>query len=135
MKEELEQGKDREGKGAPSGLTCPECGGSLFGGRSRGLVHFRCRTGHAYSPESLLAKQSESVEATLWAAVRALQENAALARRMERRMRHDRRHSVAIGDALRQARRRSRTARRRAARNPDGRAEDPDDEEPREAEG
>jgi two-component system, chemotaxis family, protein-glutamate methylesterase/glutaminase len=103
IKEELEQGKDREGKGAPSGLTCPDCGGSLFERQESGLIHFRCRTGHAYSSESLLAKQSQSLEATLWAAVRSLEENAALARRMERRTQPGLKHSVAIG--MRYARR------------------------------
>jgi two-component system, chemotaxis family, protein-glutamate methylesterase/glutaminase len=86
LKNELERGEDREGKGAPSSFTCPECGGTLFEREKAEVVHFRCRTGHAYSPESLLAKQSESLEATLWAALRALEENAALARRMERWM-------------------------------------------------
>lgn len=94
IKETLEQGVDPEGKGVPSALTCPECGGSLFERDELGLVHFRCRTGHAYSPESLLAKQTEMLEASLWAALRALEENAALARRMARRMRTDRRHSL-----------------------------------------
>lgn len=93
IKEKLEQGEDSEGKGVPSALTCPECGGSLFEREESGLVHFRCRTGHAYSPESLLAKQTEMLESNLWAAVRALEENAALARRMVRRMRTDRAHS------------------------------------------
>ena len=73
--------------GEPSGLSCPECGGSLFEKKDDQPTHFRCRTGHAYSPESLLAKQSDSVEAALWAALRALEENAALARRMEKRVR------------------------------------------------
>ncbi|HKV08991.1 MAG TPA: chemotaxis protein CheB, partial [Thermoanaerobaculia bacterium] len=39
-----------------------------------------------YAPESLLASQFDSLEQTLWAAVRALEENASLARRMERWM-------------------------------------------------
>jgi two-component system chemotaxis response regulator CheB len=76
--------------GEPSGLTCPECGGSLFEKPEEPLLHFRCRTGHAYSPESLLAKQSDGLEAALFAALRALEENAALARRLEKRSRqHD----------------------------------------------
>ncbi len=86
MKEELEHGHDPEEQGVPSDLTCPECGGSLRESRVEEVVHFRCRTGHAYSPETLLAKQDDVVEAALWAAVRSLLENAALARRMERRM-------------------------------------------------
>lgn len=99
MKEELERGQDREGKGPPSGLTCPECGGSLFERDEGEIVHFRCRTGHAYSPESLLAKQFDTLEATLWAAVRALQENAALARRMERSMRQRDRFGTSAAEA------------------------------------
>jgi two-component system, chemotaxis family, protein-glutamate methylesterase/glutaminase len=86
MKEELEHGQDHEEQGVPSDLTCPECGGSLRESRVEDVVHFRCRTGHAYSPETLLVKQDDVVEAALWAAVRSLLENAALARRMERRL-------------------------------------------------
>ena len=87
MKEELELGKDPEEQGIPSDLTCPACGGSLRESRIEDVVHFRCRTGHAYSPATLLAKQTDVIEEALWAALRALEENAALARRMERRMR------------------------------------------------
>jgi len=77
---------DKEG-GIPSGFTCPECGSALFERCfGNGPIHFRCRTGHAYSAESLVAKQATGVEAALWAAVRALEERAALARRIERRM-------------------------------------------------
>jgi two-component system chemotaxis response regulator CheB len=77
----------RAARGDPSGLTCPECGGALFEKPGEQPLHFRCRTGHAYSPESLLAQQSENLEATFWAALRSLEENAALARRMEKRAR------------------------------------------------
>lgn len=94
MKDQLERGKDQEQQGAPAGLSCPECGGSLFEPDDPDVVHFRCRTGHAYSPESLLAQQDISLEGTLWAAVRALQENAALARRMEKWMRQRGRFSA-----------------------------------------
>jgi two-component system, chemotaxis family, protein-glutamate methylesterase/glutaminase len=71
----------------PSGFTCPDCGGSLYERPGEQPLHFRCRTGHAFSPESLLAKQSDSLEAALWAALRSLEENAAMARRMEKRAR------------------------------------------------
>jgi two-component system, chemotaxis family, protein-glutamate methylesterase/glutaminase len=86
MKTELEHGNDPEDRGVPSDLTCPECGGSLRESRVDGVIHFRCRTGHAYSPETLLVKQGDVVDAAIWAAVRALQENAELARRMDRRL-------------------------------------------------
>lgn len=71
----------------PSGLTCPECGGSLFEKPGERPLHFRCRTGHAYSPDSLLSKQFHSLEGSLWAALRALEENATLSRRLEHRSR------------------------------------------------
>lgn len=73
--------------GVPSGLTCPDCGGALWERPGERPVHFRCRTGHAYSPESLLAKQSDAMDAAFWAALRALEENASLSRRMEKRAR------------------------------------------------
>lgn len=85
MKQKLEDGADRS-PGDPSGYTCPECGGTLWESHSKEVIHFRCRTGHAFSPESLVAKHGDALEVTLWAAVRALQENAELARRMERWM-------------------------------------------------
>lgn len=89
-KTEVEHGIDPEGQGIPSGLTCPDCGGSLAVREEGGLMHFRCRTGHAYAPESLFARQSDALEASLWAAVRSLEERAALARRMDRWMQRGR---------------------------------------------
>lgn len=75
-----------ESNAKPSGLTCPDCGGALWESSAEGPLHFRCRTGHAFSPESLGARQSESLEAALWAALRSLEENVALARGMAERL-------------------------------------------------
>jgi two-component system chemotaxis response regulator CheB len=74
--------QDPHRAGTPSAFGCPECGGVLWELRDGELLHFRCRVGHAWSPDSLLAEQSEALEAALWTALRALEESAALSRRL-----------------------------------------------------
>ena len=68
--------------GTPSVFACPECHGTLFEVQDGELLRFRCRVGHAYSAESMEAEHTDSLEAALWAALRALEESAALARRL-----------------------------------------------------
>jgi two-component system chemotaxis response regulator CheB len=72
--------------GSPSRFSCPECHDVLWE-IDDDIVRFRCRVGHAYSPETLLAQQSNSVDVALWAGLRALEENAALMSRMATKMR------------------------------------------------
>jgi two-component system, chemotaxis family, protein-glutamate methylesterase/glutaminase len=76
---------EERAEGAPSGLTCPECGGALWQRDEGPLVRFACRTGHAFSPDSLVNEQSKSLEVALWSALRGLEERADLFRRMARR--------------------------------------------------
>ncbi|MUL37419.1 chemotaxis protein CheB [Gloeocapsopsis dulcis] len=71
---------DRPGK--PSSFGCPECGGVLWELQEGELSRFRCRTGHAYSINSLLAEQSDALEEALWNALRALEEKATLSQRL-----------------------------------------------------
>jgi len=80
-------GEPPEYDGEPSHFSCPDCGGVLFELEDDGLLRFRCRTGHGYTSEALSAGQQEGLDEALWAALRALEENAALARRMAARAR------------------------------------------------
>ncbi|HEX8551271.1 MAG TPA: chemotaxis protein CheB [Abditibacteriaceae bacterium] len=71
-----------ERPGVPSSYTCPECHGALYELADGKMVRYRCRVGHAFSPDSLLAEQAQSLEAALWIALRALEESSSLARRV-----------------------------------------------------
>jgi two-component system chemotaxis response regulator CheB len=71
--------------GAASLFSCPECHGVLLEVTDGKPLRFRCRVGHAYSAESLIADQSSQLEASLWTTLRALEENCALALRMAER--------------------------------------------------
>ena len=81
--------------GTPSVFVCPECHGTLFEVHDGEVVRFRCHVGHAFSAETLFAEQSESIEAALWTALRALEESGELARRMAARARSRDHHRTA----------------------------------------
>jgi len=68
-----------------SGLTCPECHGSLWELEDNTSFRYECRVGHTYSLDALLRDQGEAVEAALWSAINALQERAAAFRRLQAR--------------------------------------------------
>jgi two-component system chemotaxis response regulator CheB len=75
--------EDENRPGTPSQFACPECGGVLWEMDDDKMLRFRCRVGHAFTASSLHAEQAEAVESALWAAMRALEEGASLARRMK----------------------------------------------------
>jgi two-component system chemotaxis response regulator CheB len=76
------EGHDGEQVGTPSVFSCPECGGVLWELHDGNLLRFRCRVGHAYSVDSILAGQTEAVEQALWTALKALEESASFSRRL-----------------------------------------------------
>ncbi len=76
--------------GTPSQFGCPECGGVLWEIDQNGLLRYRCRVGHAYTARVLRAEQRQAVETALWSALRALEENASLYKRMAQRSRKSR---------------------------------------------
>lgn len=77
---DVDRAGDRPGDTSP--FSCPDCGGVLFELERETVPRFRCRVGHAWNAESLLAKQSELVENAMWVALRSLEERAVLAKRV-----------------------------------------------------
>jgi two-component system chemotaxis response regulator CheB len=90
-------------------FSCPECGGTLWETEAGGTTSYRCRVGHAYTLQNLLARHGEAVEQALWTGYRALEEQAAMSRRVARRLgergraesseRFERRAQIATGQA------------------------------------
>ncbi len=78
----LEVSTPYEGQGVPSAFSCPECGGVLWELKDGNMVRFRCRVGHAYTMNNLQEEQTDAIETALWAAMRALEEKAALETRV-----------------------------------------------------
>ncbi len=59
-------------------ITCPDCGGALWEVKNGHLSHFRCHTGHTFTPETYLAGNMEALEETMWVALRMLEERRTL---------------------------------------------------------
>ena len=80
--------------GELSPLTCPECHGVLVEVHEGRLIRYRCHTGHAYSASSLAVSVGESVERSLYQAMRALEEAVLLYGELEQ-------HHKALGETER----------------------------------
>jgi two-component system chemotaxis response regulator CheB len=99
--------------GSPSVFTCPECHGTLLQLKENGRTRYRCHTGHAYSADSLLSEVTESVEETLWSAIRNIDESAMLLRHLAEYVRGaDDGAAARFMEKAREAERRSRLVRR-----------------------
>lgn len=85
-KANLKNDANQDKAGKPSEFACPECHGVMWEMEEGQLLRFRCRVGHAYTADALRMALSDSIEEALWAAIRALDEKAALLRRLGSRI-------------------------------------------------
>jgi two-component system, chemotaxis family, protein-glutamate methylesterase/glutaminase len=88
-------GWTREGAetvGMPSEFSCPDCQGVLSD--IDGGARYRCRVGHAWTVQALLAAQGSALERALWTALRTLEEKTALSLHMARRARERGSHDI-----------------------------------------
>ena len=82
--------------GKISRLTCPDCHVALWEINDQDMLRYRCHVGHAFTAEALNEGQSEMLEAALWSAVRALEEQMMLAQRIVARARNANHQRAAI---------------------------------------
>jgi two-component system chemotaxis response regulator CheB len=75
----------QEHPGQPSSFGCPDCGGVLWQLQDGEMTRFRCRVGHGWTSDALIERQQSNLDAALWTALRALEENVALANQMASR--------------------------------------------------
>ena len=80
--------------GTPSEFACPDCQGVLAEIEGDAM-RYRCRVGHAWTAEALLAAQGSALERALWTALRTLEEKTALSTRMAQEARQRGSHRVA----------------------------------------
>ena len=66
----------------PSGLNCPACRSALYELKDHRVLRYRCRSGHAFSAQSLLSGQADAREEYLSSLFGALIEEATLAKRL-----------------------------------------------------
>lgn len=78
----LVQQLDGKALGTPAEIVCPICEGVMTETQPGVFQHFRCHVGHAFTLSALVHEQTEEMERVLWAAIRALEESAALSRRL-----------------------------------------------------
>jgi len=72
----------RDERETASGFTCPECHGALWETSDGQLAGYRCRVGHTFTQNALLAEQGRALEAAMWTAYTALEEHASFVERM-----------------------------------------------------
>src|SRR5262249_755026 len=68
--------------GPPAPFTWPECGGTLWEHQEGELLQYQCHVGHRFSGDTLAAAKTDELDQALWVALRALEEDSALWKRM-----------------------------------------------------
>lgn len=86
VKLDMDAVESTDWRGEPAEFACPSCGGALWEPDGEPL-QYRCRVGHAWSPDSLLVGQKANLEDALWMALRAIEEQRALSERLAERAR------------------------------------------------
>jgi two-component system chemotaxis response regulator CheB len=64
-------------------FACPDCGGGLWEANNDIIKRYRCHIGHAYSERDLILKQAENAGATLWVALRMMEERKHLLKKLD----------------------------------------------------
>ena len=67
-----------EPKRSATGFICPDCQAAIWEVNENGEIRYECRVGHSYSADGISEAQDEDVERSLWIALRALEQSAAL---------------------------------------------------------
>ena len=86
---DLSRQKNDTRVGTPSQYSCPECGGVLWEIQDESLLRFRCRVGHAFSVDSMMAEQSDAIEEAMWAALKTLEEQVSISRNIAEQSRRN----------------------------------------------
>jgi two-component system chemotaxis response regulator CheB len=60
--------------GRQSVYSCPDCGGALWQITNENITEYRCHVGHSFSERQLILRKGETLETTLWIALRILEE-------------------------------------------------------------
>ncbi len=75
---------EMDGFGRRSVLACPDCGGVMWEIDEGEMVRYRCHVGHSYAAEMMSLALDDGLRRALAAAVRALEERVALAKKLHR---------------------------------------------------
>jgi two-component system chemotaxis response regulator CheB len=75
--------------------TCPDCNGAIWQIGEGEPLKVRCHVGHSFTGEVFSSGQSRNIEATLWTAIRMMEEKVTLSRELAERKRRQKMPSAA----------------------------------------